>query len=288
MSSTTTSMHLPPYSAHSSQRDNQSLSSSSSSSCSVHSDVHPAAEPAVARLLVAIRQLLESLTQWSQRKMDEDQVSDVYVCLGDRINAVVVAFDIDMKDLLSLPRGLRDVLETCLAEEATPGNLNAYLPKVCRIITNLLRGLRGKQSIGANGYAHPGSVPPQTKQSQNMYQSNGDVLSHEPSETLVAHSTLSTSLNSFRRKLNKLVKKLRRTSPIQSAPIPVPVKLHSLVDRPISSPSKSSTAVLIEETPVTPSDSRHPTPPTEILAPAAVSYVRERPASKCFSTSEIR
>jgi hypothetical protein len=131
-------------------------------------------------------------------------------------------------------------------------------------------------------------MPPQAKQSQNMYQSNGDVLSHEPSETLVAHSTLSTSLNSFRRKLNKLVKKLRRTSPIQSAPIPTPVKLHSLVDRPISSPSKSSTAVLIEETPVTPSDSRHPTPPTEILAPAAVSYVRERPASKCFSTSEIR
>ncbi|KAJ8581533.1 hypothetical protein M405DRAFT_694095, partial [Rhizopogon salebrosus TDB-379] len=100
---------------------------------------------AVARLIVAIRQLLESLTQWSQRKMNEDQVSDVYVYLGDRINAVVTAFDIDMTDLLSLPKDLRDELKTCLAEEDTPGNLNVYLPKICRIITNLLRGLRGKQ-----------------------------------------------------------------------------------------------------------------------------------------------
>ncbi|KAJ8592690.1 hypothetical protein M405DRAFT_859542 [Rhizopogon salebrosus TDB-379] len=75
---------------------------SPSSSCSVHSNVHPAAKPAVARLLVAIRQLLESLTQWSQRKMDEDQVSDVYICLGDRINAVVAAFDIDMTCVLCL------------------------------------------------------------------------------------------------------------------------------------------------------------------------------------------
>ncbi|KAJ8592683.1 hypothetical protein M405DRAFT_26832 [Rhizopogon salebrosus TDB-379] len=75
MSSTTTSMYLPPYWSNSSWRDNQSLPSSSSSSCSVHPNVHPAAESAIACLLVAIRQLLESLTQWSQRKMNEDQRS---------------------------------------------------------------------------------------------------------------------------------------------------------------------------------------------------------------------
>jgi hypothetical protein len=32
--------------------------------------------------------------------MDEDQVSDVYVCLGNRFNAVVAAFDIDMTCVL--------------------------------------------------------------------------------------------------------------------------------------------------------------------------------------------
>jgi len=52
---------------------------------------------------VAIKQLLESLTQWSQRKMDEEQVSDVYVRLGNDFNAAVAAFaafNIDMTCVL--------------------------------------------------------------------------------------------------------------------------------------------------------------------------------------------
>lgn len=38
-------------------------------------------------------------------------------------------------------------MEQCLAEDATPENLDLYLPNVRQIITNLLQGLRGKQSI---------------------------------------------------------------------------------------------------------------------------------------------
>ncbi|KAJ8581369.1 hypothetical protein M405DRAFT_626472 [Rhizopogon salebrosus TDB-379] len=143
-----------PLSRHSSRRDNQSVtsthSSSSSSSRNIRSNAHPAVESAVTRLLVAIKQLLESLTQWSQRKMDEEQVSDVYVRFGNDFNAAVAAFaafNIDMTDLMSVPEDLRDILETCLAEEATPDNLNVFLPKVRQIITNLLQGLRGKQSM---------------------------------------------------------------------------------------------------------------------------------------------
>lgn len=59
----------------------------------------PAVESAVTRLLVAIKQLLEALTLWSQLKMDENQVSDVYVRLGNDFNAAVAAFaafNIDM------------------------------------------------------------------------------------------------------------------------------------------------------------------------------------------------
>lgn len=46
-----------------------------------------------------------------------------------------------------MPDDLRNVLEQCLAEDATPEHLELYLPTVRQIITNLLQGLRGKQSI---------------------------------------------------------------------------------------------------------------------------------------------
>ncbi|KZP01686.1 AIP3-domain-containing protein [Calocera viscosa TUFC12733] len=106
-------------------------------------------ETTVTRLLVAIKQLLESLTLWSQMRATENQVSDVYVRLGNDFNAAVAAFascGIDMTELLSVPQDLRDVLELCLAEEATTASLERYLPTVRTIITNLLNGLRTKQS----------------------------------------------------------------------------------------------------------------------------------------------
>jgi hypothetical protein len=48
---------------------------------------------------------------------------------------------------MTVPDDLRNVLEQCLAEDATAENLELYLPTVRQIITNLLQGLRGKQSI---------------------------------------------------------------------------------------------------------------------------------------------
>lgn len=53
----------------------------------------------MTRLLVSIKQLLESLTLWSKQEMTETQVSDVYVRLGNDFNAAVAAFasfNIDM------------------------------------------------------------------------------------------------------------------------------------------------------------------------------------------------
>jgi len=52
----------------------------------------PAVETAVTRLLVSIKQLLEALTFWSQGKMDEEGVSNVYVRLGNDFNLAVSAF----------------------------------------------------------------------------------------------------------------------------------------------------------------------------------------------------
>jgi len=48
---------------------------------------------------------------------------------------------------MSVPDDLRNVLEQCLAEDATPENLELYLPNIRQIITNLLQGLRGKQAM---------------------------------------------------------------------------------------------------------------------------------------------
>lgn len=102
-------------------------------------------------------------------------VSDVYVRLGNDFNAAVAAFaayNIEMKyvplrpipslpqlkprhhhnfftiyrELHSVPEDLRNILETCLAEDARSDSLQRYLPEVRKVITNLLQGLRGKQT----------------------------------------------------------------------------------------------------------------------------------------------
>ena len=48
---------------------------------------------------------------------------------------------------MGVPEDLRNVLETCLSEEATKETLDQFLPKVRSIITDLLQGLRQKQSM---------------------------------------------------------------------------------------------------------------------------------------------
>ncbi|TDL23773.1 AIP3-domain-containing protein [Rickenella mellea] len=137
-------------STYSSRRENHSSSSSSRGERSSRAQTNPAVESAVTRLLVSIKQLLEALTLWSKLQMSEAQVSDVYVRLGNDFNAAVAAFgqfNIEMSELMTVPEDLRSVLESCLSEDATEDNLNQYLPKVRKIITNLLQGLRNKQSI---------------------------------------------------------------------------------------------------------------------------------------------
>ncbi|KAF9525165.1 actin interacting protein 3-domain-containing protein [Crepidotus variabilis] len=138
----------------SSRREVNSVSSTASAS-TTRSDQAPkpptqAVESAVTRLLVSIKQLLESLTQWSELKVSEEGVSDVYVNFGNDFNAAVHAFsqfNIDMQELMNIPDDLRRVLEQCLAEDASPDNLELYLPSVRSIITSLLQGLRLKQTI---------------------------------------------------------------------------------------------------------------------------------------------
>ncbi len=106
-------------------------------------------ESSVTRLLVATKMLLEALTKWSVGQRSEEDVSDIYVRLGNDFNSAKLAFGsygIDMSDLNSVPDDLRDCLERCLSEEASPAVLEIHLPRIREIIINLLQGLKMKQA----------------------------------------------------------------------------------------------------------------------------------------------
>jgi hypothetical protein len=101
-------------------------------------------EKSVTHLLVATKQLLETLTQWSRGSATDTQVSDVYVRLGYEFNMACRAFtaiNVDTSDLGNVPELLRNILEATLSQEASPDSLDKYLPKIRDIIINLLHGL---------------------------------------------------------------------------------------------------------------------------------------------------
>ncbi|KAK2671125.1 hypothetical protein RAB80_013547 [Fusarium oxysporum f. sp. vasinfectum] len=81
-------------------------------------------EKSVTHLLVATKQLLETLTQWSRGQATDSQVSDVYATCPDL---------------------LRHILEATLSQEASAESLEKYLPRIRDIIINLLHGLKRKQ-----------------------------------------------------------------------------------------------------------------------------------------------
>lgn len=105
-------------------------------------------EKSVTHLLVATKQLLETLTQWSRHQATDAQVSDVYVRLGYEFNIACRAFsaiNVDTTDLGNVPELLRHILEATLSQEASVESLDKYLPRIRDIIITLLHGLKRKQ-----------------------------------------------------------------------------------------------------------------------------------------------
>ncbi|RKF78311.1 Bud site selection protein 6 [Golovinomyces cichoracearum] len=105
-------------------------------------------EKSVTHLLVATKQLLETLTQWSRQQATDAQVSDVYVRLGYEFNIACRAFtaiNVETSDLGNVPELLRTILESTLSQEASVESLERYLPRIRDIIINLLHGLKRKQ-----------------------------------------------------------------------------------------------------------------------------------------------
>ena len=106
-------------------------------------------EKSVTHLLVATKQLLETLTQWSRGQAQEEEVSDVYVRLGYEFNLACRAFNsigVETADLGNVPDLLRHILEDTLSQPASPQALDTYLPRIRDIIITLLHGLKRKQS----------------------------------------------------------------------------------------------------------------------------------------------
>ncbi|KAI4284300.1 MAG: hypothetical protein L6R38_001504 [Xanthoria sp. 2 TBL-2021] len=136
----------------------QTMSGSRSSSGSAKSSAYkrPSAnqqlsqiEKSVTHLLVATKQLLETLTQWSRHTATEGEVSDVYVRLGYEFNIACRAFNsigVETTDLGPVPELLRSILEETLSQEASPASLDRFLPRIRDIIISLLHGLKRKQS----------------------------------------------------------------------------------------------------------------------------------------------
>lgn len=114
-------------------------------------------ESTVTRLLVATKQLLESLTKWARHEATEKDVSDVYVNLGNEFNSACRAFiaaDVDISDLGDVPQALRVILEKALSEDASQENLDKYLPSIREIIVTLLRQLKQKQTVMRQNSGH--------------------------------------------------------------------------------------------------------------------------------------
>ncbi|KAG0149174.1 hypothetical protein CROQUDRAFT_653995 [Cronartium quercuum f. sp. fusiforme G11] len=137
----------PPNTGYRASGSSQGTRSSTSTAINPLTSSHM--ESTVTRLLVATKQLLESLTDWSQGRIDEGGVSDIYVRLGNEFNAASLAFSkegIDMNDLNSVPEDLRGCLEAALSEEASPTTLDQHLPQIRQIVVHLLQGLKVKQA----------------------------------------------------------------------------------------------------------------------------------------------
>lgn len=106
-------------------------------------------ESSVTRLLVSTKHLLESLTQWARREVDDKFVSDTYVKLGNDFRSAVRAFTaagIDISDLGDVPQALRLILEAALSQQPSQESLDRFLPNIRNIIVTLLQNLKVKQS----------------------------------------------------------------------------------------------------------------------------------------------
>ncbi|KAJ8514719.1 hypothetical protein ONZ45_g7773 [Pleurotus djamor] len=83
--------------------------------------------------------LVNDLELWARSRTKS---SELYVELGNRITDVVEAYKslhVDMSPLCDVKDGLRQVLETCLALDAIPEDVEFYLPIIREMLTKIIQ-----------------------------------------------------------------------------------------------------------------------------------------------------
>ena len=150
--------------------------------------------------MIATKQLLETLTQWSRHTATEGEVSDVYVRLGYEFNIACRAFTqigVETSDLGPVPDLLRGILEDTLSQEASPASLDKFLPRIRDIIINLLHGLKRKQQRLRSRQAkeNPGSILPAQRQMSTGSAGSGETGITQMLDEVPNHRATSTRYN---------------------------------------------------------------------------------------------
>ncbi|KAJ8514741.1 hypothetical protein ONZ45_g7764 [Pleurotus djamor] len=159
------------------------------------------AEKVIEPVKQSCEELLQALKSWSQMR---SRCSDGYVQLADSIIDVVEGFDslgIDQSELFSIPEELRQVLETCLAKDTIPEDVELYLPAI-RQITSRITGLQ-----------HPLLIQPrQTPFRSNRYHRPPVGFRETPDEEpdSASRDKLRAAANTARRLSEKLISCLQR------------------------------------------------------------------------------
>ncbi|KAJ5802427.1 uncharacterized protein N7503_004877 [Penicillium pulvis] len=262
-------------------------------------------EKSVTHLLVATKQLLETLTQWSRKQATETDVSDVYVRLGYEFNLACRAFNaigVETSDLGPVPDVLRTILEDTLSQDASSQSLDRYLPQIRDIIINLLHGLKKKQArLRSRHQREDGRGLPGRQASAGSISSSNSTIGQLYDEA--AASTLpGTNIQSPKRSARRYgsngsledVQATRRTSP----PVPGDPRSYSERDasrreaqQTLTQPSPGGESISQNAPPSAPPDFPAPPPPPkedDALGALQRSGELERRASRRFSAYQIQ
>lgn len=258
-------------------------------------------EKSVTHLLVATKQLLETLTQWSRGTATEGEVSDVYVRLGYEFNIACRAFNaigVETHDLGPVPDLLRTILEDTLSQEASQASLDRFLPRIRDIIINLLQGLKRKQSRirqrnTKDGivieHGGPGETLTRGPSGRSQGSRNGSISDVPPRTSSRMEDMRGSSPNEIDTRYDlhmplegsdsSMSSTTAQTLPIISAPYPPP-------EDPTPNPPPSQ-----QQQPRPPPHAAYPAPPPEPRQDALLALQRggdlERRASRRFSTYQI-
>ncbi|KIO24860.1 hypothetical protein M407DRAFT_97868 [Tulasnella calospora MUT 4182] len=115
-------------------------------------------ESLVTRLLVSTKQLLQRLTSWSEERATPTEVRRTRLLFNENLFSCITRFrdmHLNTAGLDNIQEWFTSVIETILADEASPESYRTHNPAIRHVVTSLLQSLRrlqteyrGKSSTG--------------------------------------------------------------------------------------------------------------------------------------------